>query len=76
MFAAIKSVKNESSGINQAALLHEVPKTTLKNRLSGRVVHGTKPGPRRYLNSNEETSYQNSFKSVPQWVMGKQGKMF
>ena len=54
MVTAIKSVENGSSGINQAALLHGVPKTTLKNRLSGRVVHGTKPGQRPYLDSNEE----------------------
>ena len=40
--------------INKAALLHGVPLTTLKDRLSGRVEHGTKPGPVKYLNNEEE----------------------
>ena len=50
MVAAMKSVEEGLSGVNQAALLHGVPKTSLKNRLSDRIVHGTKPGPDR----NEE----------------------
>lgn len=54
MVAAMKSVEEGLSGVNQAALLHGVPKTSLKNRLSGRVVHGTKPGPKPYLDRNEE----------------------
>ena len=28
-----------------AARLHGVPRSTLTDRLSGRVIHGTKPGP-------------------------------
>ena len=54
MVAAMKSVEEGLSGVNQAASLHGVPKTSLKNRLSGRVVHGTKPGPKPYLDRNEE----------------------
>ena len=38
----------------KAALLHGVPPTTLKDRLSGRVAHGTKPGPVKYLNDEED----------------------
>ena len=53
MKAAIDAVKSGGS-INRAALDHGVPCTTLKNRLSGRVVHGTKPGPQPYLNDKEE----------------------
>ena len=45
MVAAMKSVEKGLSGVNQAALQHGVPKTSLKNRLSGHVVHGTNPGP-------------------------------
>ena len=77
MIAAMNSVEKGSSGVNQAALLYGVPKTSLKNRLSGRVVHGTKPGPRPYLDTvMKKKSYLNSFKGVPQWVMGKREKMF
>ena len=32
-----------------------VPITTLNDRLSGRVEHGLKPGPRSYLERSEET---------------------
>ena len=31
-----------------------VPKTTLKDRLRDRVTHGTKSGPKQYLNNEEE----------------------
>ena len=53
MLAAIEAVEN-GCGVNQAAKEHGVPKSTLKDRLSGRVVHGTNPGPRPYLNKQEE----------------------
>ena len=55
MDAAIKAVMNGSAdSINAAARGHGVPPTTLKNRLSGRVVHGTNPGPVPYLSHYEE----------------------
>ena len=54
MLAAIEDV---ADGVpqNRAADLHGVPRTTLKDRVSGRVLHGTKPGPIPYLSSNEES---------------------
>ena len=45
MLAAIEAVDN-GCGTNQAAKEHGVPKSTLKDRLSGRVVHGTNPSKR------------------------------
>ena len=53
MLAAIKAVRNGST-VNRAAINHGVPGMTLQDRLSGRVIHGTKPGPLSYLNKNEE----------------------
>lgn len=53
MPAAIEAVENGCS-IHQAAKEHGVPKSTLKDTLSGRVVHGTNPGPRPYLNKQED----------------------
>ena len=47
-------VRKGPISINEAALLHGVPPTTLKDCLSGRVAHGTKPGPVKYLNNEEE----------------------
>ena len=41
-------------GVNEATAQHGVPPTTLKNKLSGRVKHGTKPGPQSYLTKEEE----------------------
>ena len=46
-------VKGQMSA-NKAADSHGVPHTTLKGRLSGRVVHGTNPGPKPYLTCEEE----------------------
>ena len=32
-------------GVNHSAIEHGVPRTTLKDRLTGQVKHSTKPGP-------------------------------
>ena len=53
MLAALQAVK-DGEGVNRAAILHGIPPSTLKDRLSGRVVHGVNPGPNRYLDDNEE----------------------
>ena len=75
MVAAMESVEKGLSGVNQAALQHGVPKTSLKDRLSGRVVHGTKPGQGLTWIKMKKKSYLNSSKSVLRWVMGKHKKM-
>jgi len=41
--------------VNAAAAQFGVPPSTLRDRLSGRVVHGTRPGPAPYLEKGEET---------------------
>ena len=46
MIVAMDAVKDRTLLINKAALLHGVPPTTLKDRLSGRVFHGTNSGPK------------------------------
>ena len=40
--------------MNRAALEHSVPRTTLKDRLSGRIIHGSNIGPKPYLTQDEE----------------------
>ena len=49
MQSALQSV---SDGVStcKAALVHEVPRTTLQDHVSGRVTHGHNPGPKPYLN--------------------------
>jgi len=51
---AIDDVKGNRLSANAAAKKHGVPPSTLKDRLSGRVVHGSKPGPKPYLSAAEE----------------------
>ena len=53
MLGAIKAA-SEGTGINRAALEFGVPKTTLKDRISGRVQHGSKSGRVPYLSGSEE----------------------
>ena len=56
MEEAMKAVQKVDIGINQAAREYGVPRTTLKDQVSGRVKHGgTKSGPQPYLSVDEET---------------------
>ena len=54
MTAAMDSALSGNMSINQAALFHGVPRSTLEDRLSERVQHGKNPGPAPYLTSSEE----------------------
>ena len=53
MVAAMKAVEDGGS-VRGAAREHGVPYSTLKDRVSGRIEHGTRPGPKPYLNAEEE----------------------
>ena len=59
MSSAIEAVTSGSLGINRSALQYGVPKSTLKDRIAGRVKHGTKPGPVTYLETKEEEELVN-----------------
>ena len=54
MVQAIGCAQSGTTNYNKAAELHGVPKSTLKDRLSGRVEVGCVPGPRPYLHRSEE----------------------
>ena len=45
---------------NAAAKKPYIQPSTLKDRLSRRVIHGSKPGPRPYLSAAEEKNWQGS----------------
>jgi len=49
MTSALNAVLENGVSANMAAM-HGVPPSTLKDRLSGHVKHGDKPGPKPYLN--------------------------
>ena len=51
-YAAIN--KNKTS-VRRAALCYDVPKSTLSDRVSGRVTFGSHSGPKCYLSDEEET---------------------
>ena len=53
MLDAMKAVQDGSPITTARA--HGVPKTSLHNRIKGKVVHGVKPGPKQYLSVEEET---------------------
>ena len=53
MVAAMNAVSKGCS-INRAPVEHRVPRSTLQDRISGKVQHGTRPGPNPYLNKLEE----------------------
>jgi len=53
MVKAMNDVISDKMGVNKAAEQYDVPATTLKDRISGRVKHGVKPGPQGFLTPEE-----------------------
>ena len=47
--AAIDAVKDVTIGVLRAAKQYGVPRQTLGDRVSGKVIHGTNPGPKPFL---------------------------
>ena len=58
MSATLHAVLNNYLSRNKATALHGVPSSTLKDRLSGRVPHGRKPGHKPYITEQEERNLQ------------------
>ena len=54
MLTAIKAVIEGGMSVCQAAELHYVSKSTLRDRVSGRVLPEARSSPRTYLSSEEE----------------------
>ena len=51
---AIEAVHKENLSVRRAALQFDVPKSTLHDRLTGKVVSGGQSGPMKYLSDEEE----------------------
>ena len=62
---------SEGMPANRAATMYGVPRSTLKDRLSGRVVHGHKSGPRPYLDPDEEKELTDFLISSAECGYGK-----
>jgi hypothetical protein len=73
MVEAMEAVRKGSTSINRAAVTFGVPRTTLKD-LSGRVLHGTKPGPQCYLDKKEEALLADHLVEAAQIGYGKTRK--
>ena len=73
MVATMNAVSKGCS-INRAAVEHRVPRTTLQDRISGKVQHGTRPGPTPYLNKSEEGNLVEFLEVVPSVGYGKTRK--
>ena len=74
MKRAMKAVKGGLMGVNQAARNFKVPRTTLRDRLSGRVEHGAKSGPEPYLTKEEEQELADFLKQASRVGYGKTKK--
>ena len=71
MLAAMEDVKSGKLSLSLAAKVHNVPRSTLHDRISGRVLHGHTPGPKPYLLNAEENEFANFLVDVPKAGYGK-----
>ncbi len=74
MLGALQAVRDGTFGVNHAALEYAVPRTTLKDRLSGRVTHGSAPGAKPYLSREEEKELVDFFVTCSKIGYGKSRK--
>ena len=72
--AVLEAVRKGTVSANKAAQLHGVPRSTLRDRLSGTVAHRTKPGPAKYLNNDEEHSLADHLIQAAESGYGKTSK--
>ena len=64
MEAAVQAVK-DGIDVNKAVTIHGIPKSTLKDRIHGRVAPGSKLGPKPYLTNQEEKQLSHYLLEVP-----------
>ena len=70
MQAAFEAVE-QGKAVNRASQDFNVPRSTLYDRVSGRVVHGVNPGPKPYLDQPEEKELSNYLKQCTKVGCGK-----
>ena len=70
MIAVLEAVK-QGTPVLRAALMYEISKQTLYDRVNGRVKHGTLPGPKPYLSKREESKLAEFIVSVAAKGYGK-----
>ena len=73
MSKALEAV-SKGSTVRRAAEDYGVPRSTLHDRIRGRVIHGTKSGPRKYLTSMEEEQLVSHLQNCSSIGYGKSRK--
>ena len=61
----MEAVRN-GAAVKRAAVDYGVPRSTLQDRISGRVVHGNNSGPKPYLFREEEAQLSEFLQAVDQ----------
>jgi len=56
---AVTAVQQQKLSIRRAAMEFEIPKSTIHDRISGKVPFGSTSGPERYLTDQEECELVN-----------------
>ena len=74
MQAAVDAVREDHMSVQRASQLYKIPKTTLYDRISGKVLHGSKPGPKPYFSPTEEREMANFLIDVAKAGYGKTRK--
>ena len=54
MDRAINAIEQQGITIRKAAEMYQIPRSTLHDHLTGKLEHGSLPGPKRYLTMEEE----------------------
>ena len=73
MTAALKAVE-QGMPVSRASRDFGVPRSTIYDRFTGRVVHGVKPGPKPYLDQSEEEELGKYLKHCAKLGYGKTRK--
>ena len=71
---AMVAVKNKQMTVFWATKIYNVPKSTLHDRISGKVRHGDKLGPKPYLSSTEEKELADFLMDVAKVGYGRTRK--
>ena len=74
MLQAVEAIKEGTLGLNEASRSYQVPRSTLRDRITGRVMHGKKSGPKPYLSSEEEKELVTFLKQAASIGYGKTKK--
>ena len=64
MAKAIAAVQKTECTIREASEIYKVPKSTLHDRISGKVIRGTCSGPERYLTDTETVKFLHKCSSI------------